>query len=60
MKQIKVRLPEFEGHAVVIPVHVSWFAHLTRDQILQNVLCDMDGQPRPHEDQNYIEIVIER
>lgn len=61
MKKIEVQLPpdaERVGRRWVFPVVVAWFEPLTKDQVLQNSLADLDGRPRPHENPNMIEVVV--
>lgn len=49
----------FEGRRVVIPVRVTWpELQLTKDQHLQNVIADMNGEDRPWLDHSVFEIVI--
>lgn len=63
MRTITIPWPDPQtvpGVSCHVPVIVSWFPGLTKDQTLANMLADMDGYPRPYEDPNMIDVVLVR
>lgn len=41
-------------------VEVDWFPRLTEQQLLENSVARMNGQPAPHENPNLIDVVVTR